>query len=337
MTSKKIVINTLKGSNTGRVPRELWTLPWAEIHYPGEIKRIQTVFPDDFEATWAPVKDAGIAKGNPYEIGTSTDNWGCEFINVNPGVHGEVKKPLVVGDDWEDEHKVHIPEEFIDFDIQIANDNIKPVADKYIKGGICPRPFEQLQFIRGTENLMMDLIYKPKGFLKFLEKMHDFYCRACKKWVQTDIDAISFMDDWGSQRSLLISPKLWNEIFRPLYRDYIDIARKAGKKTFFHTDGYVLDIIPRMIDLGLDVINCQLFCMEMDKLKQYKGKITFWGEIDRQHLLARGTKQDIIKAVRLVYDNLYSNGYCIAQCSFDAGSKPENVYTVFETWDKLTS
>ena len=197
----------------------------------------------------------------------------------------------------------------------------------------CPRPFEQLQFIRGTEQLYMDLMLRPSGLMAFIEKMHDFYCRLLTVWAQTDVDGLVFMDDWGSQKSLLIRPALWTEIFKPMYRDYIEIAHKFNKKAFMHSDGYILDIYPHLIDLGLDAINSQIFCMGLDNMKQFKGKITFWGEIDRQNLLPNGSIEDVENAVREVREKLWDNGGCIAQCEFGPGAKPENVYKVFEVWD----
>ena len=86
-----------------------------------------------------------------------------------------------------------------------------------------------------------------------------------------------FMDDWGLQKGLLMNPALWVEIFKPLYKDFIDIAHKNNKKIFMHSDGYILDIIPHLIELGLDAVNSQVFCMGLENLKQFKGKITFWG------------------------------------------------------------
>jgi len=78
-----------------------------------------------------------------------------------------------------------------------------------------------------------------------------------------------------------------------------------------------------------------LFCMGIDHLAPYKGKITFWGEIDRQHLLPHGTHAEIQKAVHLVKDTLYDKGGIIAQCEFGPGGNPDNVRTVFETWNTL--
>lgn len=339
MTGKELVLKTLEGKNTARAPRQLWLLPWALNNHKEKIDKILKDFPADICGVGAAQKEPDkLEKGDAYGIGTYTDPWGCEFVNIQKGVIGEVKNPLVKDEDWNDVNKIHIPEEWLSFDIAEANENRKKyVKDKFVIGGCCPRPFEQLQFIRGTENLYIDLMTKPKKFMAFLEKMHDFYCRLAEKWCKTDIDGLQFMDDWGSQNALLINPVTWKEIFMPMYKDYIAIAHKHGKKAFMHSDGHTLSIIPHLIDIGLDAFNTQIFCIGVEKLKQFKGKITFWGEIDRQHLLVKGTKADIQNAVKSVYNNLYDNGYCIAQCEFGAGANPDNVYEVFKIWEQLTS
>jgi uroporphyrinogen-III decarboxylase len=68
---------------------------------------------------------------------------------------------------------------------------------------------------------------------------------------------------------------------------------------------------------------------------QFGGKITFWGEMDRQYLLPFGTTDEVSEAVRRVKDALYYQGGVIAQCEFGPGAKPENVYRMFQTWEDL--
>ena len=87
--------------------------------------------------------------------------------------------------------------------------------------------------------------------------------------------------------------------------------------------------------MGLDAINTQIFCMGVENLKDFRGKITFWGEIDRQNLLPYATTGEIDSAVRSVYETLWADGGCIAQCEFGAGANPANVYQVFQTWSEL--
>ena len=335
MTSKERVKNTLEFKNTsGRVPRDLWTLPWAHFNHPDMIKKLNSDFVWDIGGVPVEFEKQPIGRGDMYEEGECTDDWGCVFRNIQRGVIGEVKKPLVTDDDWQDAGNVHIPEEWLSFDVAKVNEYCKN-SDRFLLSANIARPFEQLQFIRGTVNLYMDLMDPPKAMLEFMEKMHDFYCRLCTKWAQTDVDGISFMDDWGSQSDLLINPALWDKYFAPMYRDYIDIAHKHGKKAFMHSDGHTLRIIPKLIDMGLDAMNAQIFCIGVENLKQYRGKITFWGEMDRQHLLPYGSIADIETAVDSVYENLWQDGGCIAQCEFGAGAKPENVYRLYEKWNEV--
>jgi len=334
VTSREVVYQTLEFKNTTRVPRQMWALPWADIYHHDKLVKIRKDFPTDFKNVDAHLKTQPKSVGNPYEVGEYTDIWGAKFKNIQRGIIGEVKEPIILGDNWETQDEAHIPYELLGIDKKKINEQCAK-TDKFIIAGECPRPFEQLQFLRGTVQLYMDLAAKPQGMIKFMEKMHSFYCEWVEAWAQTDVDGIMMMDDWGSQNSLLISPKMWEDIFKPMYKDYIDIAKKYGKKTFMHSDGNTIEIIPHLIELGLDAFNTQIFCIGIEKLKQFKGKITFWGEIDRQHILVDNTQEQVAQAVKSVYENLWDSGGCIAQCEFGAGANPDNVYTVFETWDAL--
>jgi hypothetical protein len=333
MDSRTLVKQALSLSSPRRVPRDLWTLPWAEEHYPMQLAEIRVRFPGDMAGSPGFLKEQPVTRGNQYEIGVYVDEWGCCFENRQSGVIGEVKTPLV--SNWEDLERVCPPEAFL----TINRDQINAFCrhtDRFVTAGCCPRPFERLQFIRGSENLYIDLAEEPAELFALLERVHQFYLREMELWAKTDVDGFIFMDDWGAQRSLLISPRQWRRIFKPLYQDYIDLAHRHGKFIFMHSDGYTMDIIPDLIELGLDAFNAQLFTMDIEELgRRFRGRITFWGEIDRQHLLPFGTTAEVDQAVRRVKEALYCSGGVIAQCEFGAGARPENVYQVFETWETI--
>jgi len=335
-TSRELVYETLEFRNPERAPRDLWILPWAEMKYSEELNEIRERYPSDIIHAPGFCREIPETKGNPYKKGHFTDEWGCLFENKTDGIIGEVKEAIVPADDeeWEDTSRVHIPVEWLSIDKEKINTFCSETG-KFVLAGACPRPFEQLQFIRGTEQLYMDLMLEPEGLKIFMKEMHVFYCQLLTAWAETDVDGLMIMDDWGSQKNLLINPELWVEILKPLYKDYIDIAHAHGKKIFMHSDGNILLIIPHLIDLGLDAVNSQLFCMGMDNLEKYSGKITFWGEMDRQHLLPFGSVEDIEKAVTSVRSSLWRKGGCIAQCEFGPGAKPENVAAVFSAWSSL--
>lgn len=334
MTSRELVYKTLEFQNFERAPRQLWTLPWAHFHYPEEVKKITEDFPPDIITSPEFYTKPLHTHGERYEIGEYVDEWNCRYVNIMRGVRGEVKEPLVKGENWEDSCNIRIPEEYLSIDKNKVNEFCKN-TDKFVIAGEVVNIFERLQYIRTTEQLLLDMVLKPEGMFRTMRKIHDFYCEVLETWADTDVDALLIQDDWGAQKSLLINPKTWVEIFKPLYKEYIDIAHRHGKKVFMHSDGYILDIFPHLIEIGLDAINSQIFCMGVENLSQFRGMITFWGEIDRQYLLAFGKLEEIEEAVKKVKDNLWANGGCIAQCEFGVGAKPENVYKVFETWEKI--
>jgi uroporphyrinogen decarboxylase len=350
-TSRALVQGTLTFENTdGRVPRQLWDLPWASLHHPDELSRIHEKYPDDI--VFAPIGDSVTSEGfqavtpgstpstegrdrplgDPYARGTYVDPWGCLFTNFQPGIIGEVKKPLLRT--WKDLEGLSAPEFCLEFDVDGVNDFCRD-SDRFVLSGDWARPFERMQFIRGTEQLFVDLVERPPGLEELMGRVHRFYCRLLDAWAHTEVDGLWFMDDWGSQNSLLINPDMWRERFKPLYADYVDIAHGAGKKIFMHSDGYILDIIPHLIDIGVDGLNSQIFCMGVENLEAFRKAITFWGEIDRQQLLPHGTRADVDEAVRSVFDALWEDGGCIAQCEFGPGANPDNVATVFESWNNL--
>lgn len=273
-------------------------------------------------------------RGDPYTPGTFVDEWGCEFVNIHAGAIGEVKRPQV-RDYGSDLDKVRPPWSWVDADLGgVAGQHAR--SDRFMLSPICYRLFERMQFLRGTEDLYVDLLEQPAGLLKMTDRIHEWNLAMIDRWVRTDVDAILGMDDWGSQRSLLISPRLWRDFFKPRYREYVERIHSAGKLCFFHSDGYIFDIYEDLIEIGVDAVNSQLFCMDIEEIgRRFKGRITFWGEVDRQHLLACGSVQEVQRAVRRASAALYDGrGGVVGQCEFGVGARPENVRTVYEEWDR---
>lgn len=277
--------------------------------------------------------DAGIAKLDS-DISSLMEEFAAVLEEVGDGAIGEVKGALV--EDWDEAlETIRFPVGLLSFDRERVN-AFHRADDRFILAECSPRPFEQLQFLRGSENLYMDLARPSAALLRFIRKIHGFYCDLLTEWARTEVDGLFFMDDWGSQSSLLISPKTWREVFKPLYRDYIDIGRRHGKRMFMHSDGFILDIVGDLAEMGLDALNSQIFCMGPERLAPYCGRLTFWGEIDRQHLLPHGGLDEVRSAVEAVHAHLWNRGGCIAQCEFGLGADPENIREVFRTWDRLT-
>ncbi len=337
-SSREIVTRCLTFEYPERMPRDMWLLPWAESRHPDAVKEILTRFPGDFVNAPGVYQPSPRVRGDAFAVGEYTDEWGCVFANVQEGVIGEVKSPMLpdIGN-W---GAVSPPYEILPDDSISARDTVNKACaetDMFVKAACCPRPWERYQFIRGTLNSLMDVMTPEEGGADLLQAIHEFYLKELEFWVSTDVDAIMFMDDWGSQQQLLIPPGVWREMFKPLYRDYCELAQANNKFVFMHSDGCISEIYQDLIGIGVDALNSQLFVMDMAELAAHaKGRITFWGEIDRQHVLPSADPQVGREAVREVAHHLYDpRGGIIAQFEFGPGADPGTATAIFEEWDNV--
>jgi uroporphyrinogen decarboxylase len=334
MTPRNLVIKTLTFDSPPRIPRHLWLLPWAEKRYPSEAASIRLQFPDDIiQAPAVYDRPLGLT-GRKYTAGVYIDEWGCRFVNMEDGLMGIVHEPLIR--DWSDLDHFQPPAAVLDIDREAINRFCRS-TDRFVYAGSIVRPLERFQFLRTMEQSMVDVMLEEPGFTELLRRMHEHFCKEVDAWASTDVDAVFLMDDWGTQHGMMLSPEVFRKHFKPMYKDYCEIARQHGKFVFMHSDGNIADILPELAEVGVHALNSQLFCMDIDRLsREMAGKITFWGEIDRQDILPNGTRADICEAVNLVYSRLHRNGGVIAQCEFGPAAKPENIRNVFECWDEIS-
>ncbi len=332
MTGRERVNAALTFSHPDRPPRDLWTLPYIPLFKQDELKRVLDQYPSDFRRAESCPGANDSTLGRYAQAGTYTDEWGCVWQVGEPGVVGEIKKPLL--DDWSKLRTFHPPFEVVrQRDMDYVN-RLCETSDQFMLSDVCARPFERVQFLRGSQNVFFDIAYGAKEFYHLLEMVHEFYLEDIRSWAQSNVDGVFLMDDWGMNQRLLIKPEMWRSVFKPLYQEYCDIIHQAGKSVFFHSDGHIEAIYSDLIEIGVDALNSQLFCMDIEGFtEKYKGKITFWGEIDRQYILPFGTPEDVRQAVRRVRNTLDDgSGGVIAQCEWGKDNSRQNIEAVFETW-----
>jgi uroporphyrinogen decarboxylase len=132
------------------------------------------------------------------------------------------------------------------------------------------------------------------------DRVMDFNMRITEQWLEFPVDGIWFSDDWGSQEALLARPEQWREFYKPCYQQIFDQVRGAGRHVWMHSCGNVSDIIPDLIAMGLDVLNpVQPRAMDIDEIAElYGGRMCFFGGVDTQVTIPRGSPQDIDDEVR---------------------------------------
>ena len=337
-TSRERVSRCLRFAHPDRAPWDVWVLPYVSSRFPETVRELERRFPSDFGSPPNVYRPSPRVKGDAYAIGEYVDEWGATFTNIHGGVIGEVRAPLLaeIGD-W---RAARPPHETLPADpgtARAAVDRACAQTERFVRAGCCPRPWERYQFLRGSQNALTDIMTFDAGGADLLRVIHEFHLREVEFWATTGVDAIGFMDDWGSQRQLLIPPALWRQFFKPLYRDYCELAHAHGKFAFMHSDGHIAEIYDDLVEIGVDALNSQLFCMDMaDLARRAKGKLTFWGEIDRQHVLPAHDPQVGRAAVREVAKHFYDPaGGVIAQFEFTPGSNPATAVAIFEEWEQV--
>lgn len=251
------------------------------------------------------------------ESATWTDEWGTRWGHAEGGVGAtSTGYPLA---DWSqlDDYLAHR------FPDPRAPGRLDPAAaairehgrSRYCMGVNVLTIFERLHNLRGMQEVLMDLYTNEAEIRRLLERMTEYHLELIRYWAEIGADAMFLGDDWGSQRSMLISAPMWRRLFRPHYARLFDETHRCGMDVIYHSCGNVMDIIPDLIDIGADVLDpIQPVAMDAREIaRRFGGKIAFYGGINTQEL-ARYTPQQAKDEVRRLIDTLgkpFGNAYMI--------------------------
>ncbi len=200
----------------------------------------------------------------------------------------------------------------------------------YVIGRIHCTVFESAWALRGFENLLTDFYIDPDMADQILEVTFSYHLEAAKNMARRGVDMIWLGDDMGSQNALLMDPEIWNRYLKPRYACICNEVRNIDKNIKFamHSDGCVYDIIPGLIEAGIDVLNpIQTECMDPAVLKKkYGNNICFFGGVAVQSTLPTGTLSDIRKEYDLLKNTLGKGGgwLCAPTHHVQLDTPPEN-------------
>ena len=327
MTPREVATRALTFEAPPRIPRSLWALPSAYLRHGERLVELLQRYPLDINPRPPQIPHLGPE----HRKGTYTDEWGSTWLNLQDGMAGEVKEPAIR--QWSDLDALAPPPVWSEAETAAFEARLRraPDAFHYLVGGAL---FERMQYLRGTENLYMDLAEQPAELFRLRDMLMDWLCRRVDECLKHPCDAVHFADDWGSQRSLLVSPKMWRDLFKPCYKELFERVRSAGRFVFMHSDGHILEIIEDLIEVGVNALNCQVWTMGPEALgERYRGRIAFWGELSRQNTVPHGTPQEIRDAIETMKARLSAPaGGLIAQSEVDGLTPLENIEAILQWW-----
>jgi uroporphyrinogen decarboxylase len=178
-------------------------------------------------------------------------------------------------------------------------------------------PLERAFAMQGMDTFLLNLAMEPEFAEALLKKIAELCKTLMGHFLDAagdNLDIIKIGDDIGTQESLLMSPKMYRRILKPIHADYISFIKERTKaKVFFHTDGDVFELIPDFIEIGVDILNpIQTSAGKMANLPELKSrfgdKLTFCGAVDTHHILPHGTIHDVRNEVKRVIDIMAPGG-----------------------------
>ncbi|MBA7667252.1 hypothetical protein ES703_75337 [subsurface metagenome] len=265
------------------------------------------------------------------------DPWGCLWHYPGDYLDGQVvEHPLV---DWEKFKEYDAPSplnyahwEKLKEEVERAGKEER-VAVAGVEHGFL---FLKLTYLRGFENFMLDVAEEKKELYKLRDLITEYWCRVVKKYIELGAELINFGDDLGFQDRLPISPPVWRKLIKPAYQKIFSLCRENKREVYLHTDGYIVDIIPDLIEIGVTILNPQDLVNGLPNLERLaKGKTSIDLDIDRQKITVFG-KPEEVKAHILNCIETLGSGTGGLTLTYDVYPRtpPENIEAVIRAMEK---
>jgi uroporphyrinogen decarboxylase len=200
--------------------------------------------------------------------------------------------------------------------------------------------FQKATMLRGMEQFLVDMLAEPELAEALLWKVHEIQSRKMERYLEEVgeyLDVVGIGDDLAGQSGPLISLDLFRRMVKPLFASYFALVKKKTRaRLHLHSCGAVQYYLDDLIEIGVDVINpVQISAAGMDPVflkKRYGGRICFWGGVDTQELLPRGTPQDVARETRRIAGILgRGGGYVLNPVhNIQPDVPPENIVAMYD-------
>ena len=258
------------------VPCTAALMPATWMKYRDELEAIALRHPRIFPGHEKGSKDFDAVDDRRYEAGEFTDNWGCRWRNIERGLDAApAGGPL---EDWAALDGYTPPDPLTEGDGWSAPpdwDAIeRELADTKARGGVATGSlvhgsmFMRLWYLRGFENLMVDVASGDPRLQQLIDMALDYNMAQIERCLDAGAEQMVFGDDLGFQTLLPIGPEAFRRHFKPCYSRMFGLCRERGALVYLHTDGHVVEIIPDLIECGVQIINPQVKANGLEALAE---------------------------------------------------------------------
>jgi len=297
------ILRTARFQYPDRIPITHSVTPMGFIKYREKMLALLERFPSDFGHNYDHI-DLTSAEYQPRETfhREYVNEWGSVMREERKG-QAYVIKPVL--EKWENykNFKMPPPPPSEGAEFQKAYNTQQELKRRTVSWGGCSALWETIVMLRGPQNAMLDVASEDERLIDLMDRLVERMLGEIRVAGLCKCDFIAFCDDWGSQKALLINPKSWRKLFKPRYEKIIQAIHEAGALAHMHSDGYIMDIIPDLIEIGLDGLNPQFNCQPLPELaKLARRKLYILADVDRQYILPFGTPDEVRRYVKKVIE-----------------------------------
>lgn len=212
--------------------------------------------------------------------------------------------------------------------------------DRFCFAGIGFSMFERLWSYTGMEDALVYMISEPEFVHALLDRILAFNRKVIDIFNEYPFDAIYFGDDWGQQKGMIMGAPHWRTFIKPRMAEMYRHAKKNGKFVIQHSCGDISDVLPDLIEIGLDCYQTvQPEIYNLRQLKEmYGDRLSFWGGISTQRDLPSRTLEEIQQIIRETAAVMSENGgYILAPThAVPQDVPPENVLAMLDCFRELS-
>ncbi len=253
--------------------------------------------PDDVCDIW----EMDRARAGWFFDRCAADDWGCLWAVTEKKNMGQVVgHPLA---DWSLLERFRPPDPRDSFYFERIEPELLRAQDRYVVVTCHFNLIERLHMLRGFAAAMEDLYYKPELVERVLDMVLEFKLGQFDELHRrfgSRIDGLFLTDDWGTQKGTFVSQETFDHFFAPRYATMFQTIHDHGWHVFLHSCGRINRFVPRLIELGVDVLNMQqpqaYGLVEFGE--QFRGKTCFLTTADIQSTLPRGDAEAVREEVR---------------------------------------
>ncbi len=337
MTSRERVKAALRFQPVDRVPLQYYNTPVGFYEHGEKLNNLYASLPGDF----APFVRQPIPMPPPEDFDAAgryhafrTNEWGARIEYRIFGIAGIVRDHPLSDLSKLDAYRFPSGAPLSGAAFERERARIAAHQREYFACVGAGSLFERLKELRPDEDVLCDIALGEPGICTLADRIVEYDASYVELAVKTGADAISFGDDYGAERAMLLSPDLWRQFFKPRLKELFRPAVDAGLDVIFHSCGMILPILDDLRDVGATAIWPQLPLYDMESFAARCRALGLAVAVhtDRANTMTYGTPAQVRALVEREYEafRMHAGGAWF-YVEADNGFPFENIRALVET------